>query len=659
MDDKDASLRRRKKTDSSVLPTRFDPYSREKNYGQIFIDAAQESNVTVIAILTLVSLIVRLHRISNPSEVVFDEVHFGGFATKYLHGAFFMDVHPPLGKLLVTASSILAGFGGHFDFKEIGLDYIEHKVPYVTMRMLPGFLGVLLVPMAYITMRNMGFANSSSVLAAVALLFGLFVIALVGLSTLNNLWLLLGDLRVSWTMFGKHFLARALCLIAIPMTIYLFFFEIHFLSLPNSGTGSGFMSPIFQSTLKGNEIADVYEGHVPTKKHLHSHDHRPPVTENEHHNEASGYGQAGYLGDTNDHWRVEVTNKKGRDGSVKAISSQIRLIHMGVMFDLITHRLKSASRWVLVGIMLLAIVITFIDFSPLTYGFGMHRSHCNRLKWGKHWDWSCLSSLDDPHMYPPRPADVHKNAQEPNLVSISPASAAVSSAVPGIPAAIDEKKDAGDVAAALKPSPLTTTTAVNVTEENQPGPHLPIPGLPVTSGKKNIEQEVQMMKEAEAAAAAAREVAEDAPPEAAGGVAGKAAAVPAPPAVVEEAPVGYGGNVVVERPKVQASVVAAPPLGSPLASVGAPTDNTVYVSDSDSLGVQEAPAAVARPKAAAEDQPVPPEGNNGQAAKPPPVVQAAAVEPVNPAPPADEVKAQVVEPLAQAPAPAGGENLPA
>ncbi|KAJ1547963.1 hypothetical protein HK405_004543, partial [Cladochytrium tenue] len=256
------------------------------------------------------------------------------------------------------------------------------------------------------------------------------------------------------------------------------------------------------------------------------------------------------------------------------------------------------------------------------------------------------------------PADVHKNAQEPNLVSISPASAAVSSAVPGIPAAIDEKKDAGDVAAALKPSPLTTTTAVNITEENQPGPHLPIPGLPVTSGKKNIEQEVQMMKEAEAAAAAAREVAEDAPPEAAGGAAGKAAAVPTPP-VVEEAPVGYGGEVVVERPKVQASVVAAPPQGSPLASVGTPSDSAVYVSDGDSLGVQEAPAAVAMPKAPVGDQAAPPAADNGQAAKPPPVVQAAAVEPVNPAPPADEVKAQVVEPFAQAPAPAGGENLPA
>lgn len=50
----------------------------------------------------------------------FDEVHFGGFASKYIKGQYFMDVHPPLGKLLIALSGILAGFDGQFDFKEIG-----------------------------------------------------------------------------------------------------------------------------------------------------------------------------------------------------------------------------------------------------------------------------------------------------------------------------------------------------------------------------------------------------------------------------------------------------------------------------------------------------------------------------------------------------------
>jgi len=50
----------------------------------------------------------------------FDEVHFGGFAAKYIKHHFFMDVHPPLAKMLITLSAWIGGFDGVFDFKDIG-----------------------------------------------------------------------------------------------------------------------------------------------------------------------------------------------------------------------------------------------------------------------------------------------------------------------------------------------------------------------------------------------------------------------------------------------------------------------------------------------------------------------------------------------------------
>lgn len=55
-----------------------------------------------------------------PAHTSFDEVHFGGFAAKYIRRRYFMDVHPPLAKLLVTLSAWLGRFDGKFDFKDIG-----------------------------------------------------------------------------------------------------------------------------------------------------------------------------------------------------------------------------------------------------------------------------------------------------------------------------------------------------------------------------------------------------------------------------------------------------------------------------------------------------------------------------------------------------------
>lgn len=89
---------------------------------------------------------------------------------------------------------------------------------------------------------------------------GLFTIATVGFSTVYQLWNLLGDLRVPPRLFARHFIARALCLIVIPILFYMAMFQIHFLILENSGDGDGFMSSEFQHTLGGRGMGDTYAG---------------------------------------------------------------------------------------------------------------------------------------------------------------------------------------------------------------------------------------------------------------------------------------------------------------------------------------------------------------------------------------------------------------
>lgn len=89
---------------------------------------------------------------------------------------------------------------------------------------------------------------------------GLFTIATIGILTIFQLWALLGDLRVPIPLLAKHFAARAICLIAVPMAFYMLIFAVHFQILSNSGEGDGFMSSEFQHTLKGHGMEDTLAG---------------------------------------------------------------------------------------------------------------------------------------------------------------------------------------------------------------------------------------------------------------------------------------------------------------------------------------------------------------------------------------------------------------
>ncbi|KAI9312657.1 Dolichyl-phosphate-mannose-protein mannosyltransferase-domain-containing protein [Dichotomocladium elegans] len=425
------------------------------------------------------AMYIRLWKISQPSSVVFDEVHFGGFASKYIKTRFFMDVHPPLAKMLIALVAKLAGFDGNFDFKDIGKDYIEPGVPYVPIRVFCGLNGALTVPIAYWTLRSSGHSVPASVLAALMVCYenglitnnrhilldpvllaftaatalmwvnfhnqqkrpfrfwwyfwlamtglglgltvsckwvGLFTIATIGVSTIKNLWEIWGDTRVPVPVFVRHFGARALCLILLPITVYMVMFAIHFHSLPNSGEGNGFMSPEFQQTLAGHTLEDtpidvaygskVYIRHQATRggylhshphdyptgskqqqvtlyphrddnnwwtiykketeevngieyvkhgdivrlvhndsnKRLHTHDHRPPMTDLDYHTEVSAYGFPGFDGDANDYWRVEIVDYDKRDPEskdrVRTLHSKFRLVHVLQNCALFSHSVK-------------------------------------------------------------------------------------------------------------------------------------------------------------------------------------------------------------------------------------------------------------------------------------------------------------------------------
>ncbi|KAH7078332.1 Dolichyl-phosphate-mannose-protein mannosyltransferase-domain-containing protein [Paraphoma chrysanthemicola] len=163
------------------------------------------SDWQLLAVLLVVACVVRLFRIAQPSSVVFDEVHFGGFATKYIKGRFFMDVHPPLAKLLITLAGWLGGFDGNFDFKDIGMDYLEPGVPYVTMRLLPAICGVLTIPTMFLTLKAAGCRTTTAALGAGLVIFDNALVTQSRLILLDSpLIIFTAITALAWTSFTNQ-----------------------------------------------------------------------------------------------------------------------------------------------------------------------------------------------------------------------------------------------------------------------------------------------------------------------------------------------------------------------------------------------------------------------------------------------------------------------
>ena len=76
--------------------------------------------IDIMAVLIFViGTFTRILRLESPNHVVFDEMHYGKYASLYLKNTFFFDSNPPLGKLMIAFAGYLAGFDGKFTFDKI------------------------------------------------------------------------------------------------------------------------------------------------------------------------------------------------------------------------------------------------------------------------------------------------------------------------------------------------------------------------------------------------------------------------------------------------------------------------------------------------------------------------------------------------------------
>ncbi|KAJ2779891.1 Protein O-mannosyltransferase 2 [Coemansia javaensis] len=363
-----------------------------------------------VAVLTALCAFTRLYQIGKRAKVTWDESHFGKFGAYYINRTFYHDVHPPLAKMLIGLSEYLSGHNGTFGFKD---DYPPY-VNYTFMRCFTALFGIALVPLAYATCHQLNMTRRACLLAALFVLLdnglcvmsrfvlldepllfftatslcsvaglqnvrhrafsrewwcwllltgaslgmvssckwvGFLAVALVGLYTLEEFFAMYTS-RMPAGPVVRHFAARALCLIVVPLAIYAACFRVHFAVLNRSGPGDAKMPPAFQARLRGSPLghqpfAVAYSSQLTLRSQhagsglLHSHPHRYPGGSQQQ--QVTGYGHK----DSNNDWVIVRPGRgggNGTDGPIEPVrhGDTVQLVHKNTQGMLHSHRSHAA-----------------------------------------------------------------------------------------------------------------------------------------------------------------------------------------------------------------------------------------------------------------------------------------------------------------------------
>lgn len=256
--------------------------------------------VAIIGLLTL-GFITRFFLFGYPSSAVFDEVYFGKFVGNYFSGSYFFDIHPPFGKLLIAGFAWVMRYNPTSSFAAIGTAFSDNG--YLLLRFLPSLAGALLPLVFYGIAREFGLKNRTAFLIGLAVILDNALLAQSRFVLIDSLLLLFGfaslwaylvwrrrrkwqwivgaaalagmAVSVKWTaaiflalpiiievlrwVRWQRFVKVLAVYFAIPVLLYLSFFVIHVSLLTKTGDGDVFMTPAFQSGLRGNQYASTNE----------------------------------------------------------------------------------------------------------------------------------------------------------------------------------------------------------------------------------------------------------------------------------------------------------------------------------------------------------------------------------------------------------------
>lgn len=300
---------------NDVNHVEYDPKKERRKWFQL------QFEVDLVSILLFaISLVTRLNKLEKPTNIVFDELHYGKYVSLYMKNTFFFDSHPPLGKQLIAGAALLSNFDESFKFDKIGSPYPE-DFPLFALRIIPAVFGSLLVPLAYHLMLEFNMSQWTSLVAALLFLFDnalltqsrfilmesmIIFFSLFGILCLikfkNNankpysfqwcFWLILAfasltcSFSIKYVGFYTYYLAlfvlgkeffnllstkisnsalflrfviQSLTATIIPIIIYVTVFYIHLGILYKAGPHDSIMTSAFQASLEGG-LASITKG---------------------------------------------------------------------------------------------------------------------------------------------------------------------------------------------------------------------------------------------------------------------------------------------------------------------------------------------------------------------------------------------------------------
>lgn len=116
--------------------------------------ASQESRRSLLLLLlvTAIGFLTYVQRYNEPAAFFWDENYHVASAQKYLNGVYFMEQHPPLGKLLIAAGELILNRNAADD-QFIGTDYgteLPDGFSFAGYRFFPVLLAWLTAPMLFL-----------------------------------------------------------------------------------------------------------------------------------------------------------------------------------------------------------------------------------------------------------------------------------------------------------------------------------------------------------------------------------------------------------------------------------------------------------------------------------------------------------------------------